>query len=327
MILAKAHNGARHRRSAFTKRRLQLVLAALWGLDGLLQLQPAMFTPRFANQVLLPVTGGQPAWVARPVTTVVHLVLHQPAAFNSAFAAIQLALAAGLAYRRTARPALVASVVWALGVWCAGEGLGELFSGQPTLFTGAPGAALLYAVLALAAWPPAHPRPGEPPGSPFHEPPAAWLKWVWAALWVGGALLLFMPWNISNDVLWQRLMDNSMAAPGWIATLNQHAANLLPAGSVALVFDLAVLQLLVGLGVLVPRRRLVQAAVAVGITLQVVYWLLGQTLGMLWSGLATDPGTAPLIILLGLAVMARSRQLASLRRRRGHNRAAASSSR
>ena len=46
-------------------------------------------------------------------------------AINSVFATIQLLLALGIAYRPTVRVALAASIVWALGVWWFGEGLGR----------------------------------------------------------------------------------------------------------------------------------------------------------------------------------------------------------
>ena len=81
------------------------------------------------------------------------LVLTHPALFNAAFATIQLALAAGLLWRRTTRLALAGTIVWALGVWWLGEGLGGLLTGTASPVTGAPGAALLYVVIAVLAWP------------------------------------------------------------------------------------------------------------------------------------------------------------------------------
>ena len=45
------------------------------------------------------------------------------------------------------------------------------------------------------------------------------------------------------------------------------------------------------------------AAVIVGCGLSLVYWVAGQGMGQPWPGLATDPGTAPLVVLLGFAVL------------------------
>jgi hypothetical protein len=69
------------------------------------------------------------------------------------------------------------------------------------------------------------------------------------------------------------------------------------------------IQLALGAGILYARttRRALAAsnvrlaAVIVGCGL--VYWVADQGMGQPWSGLATDPGTAPLAVLLGVAVL------------------------
>ena len=136
-----------------TRRGIQIVLGLLWLLDGLLQFQRAMLTPKFAVEVIAPAGAGEPGFIAGPVGELVRIILHQPVMMDVAFGLIQLALGAGILYARTARRALAASVAWAVLVWYLGEGLGGLAGGSSSLLTGAPGAALLYAVLALAAWP------------------------------------------------------------------------------------------------------------------------------------------------------------------------------
>ncbi len=52
---------------SITRRHLQITLGLLWLADGLLQLQPFMFTTGFAHQILAPAAHGQPGWVAGPV--------------------------------------------------------------------------------------------------------------------------------------------------------------------------------------------------------------------------------------------------------------------
>jgi hypothetical protein len=71
------------------------------------------------------------------------------------------------------------------------------------------------------------------------------------------------------------------------------------------------IQLALGAGILYARTtrralaasRVRLAAVIVGCGLSLVYWVVGQGMGQPWSGLATDPGTAPLVVLLGVAVL------------------------
>ena len=41
----------------------------------------------------------------------------------------------------------------------------------------------------------------------------------------------------------------------------------------------------------------------VGCGLSLAYWVAGQGMGQPWPGLATDPGTAPLMVLLGFAAL------------------------
>lgn len=178
---------------AITRRQLQIALGVLWLLDGLLQAQPFMFTDGFATQVIAPVGQGQPGFVSDPVHWGSTVIAAHPVAWNIAFAAIQLALGIGLLVRRTARVTLVASIAWGLGVWYFGEGLYGIASGQASLIVGAPGGALLLAVLAAAAW------PGRD-GSRDGEAPASWLVLAWAALWMGAAAFQALPLNQGTTV-------------------------------------------------------------------------------------------------------------------------------
>jgi hypothetical protein len=72
------------------------------------------------------------------------------------FATIQLLLALGIAWRPTVRVALGASIVWALGVWWFGEGLGEVLTPGASPVNGAPGAVIIYALLAVLLCPRRH---------------------------------------------------------------------------------------------------------------------------------------------------------------------------
>src|SRR5215470_5635187 len=135
------------------RRRLQLLLAGLWLLDGVLQLQSVMFTRRFPA-MLAESAAGQPGVVAAPVTWAARLIAGHAAPANAAFAALQIALGLALAWRPAVRTALAGSVIWGLAVWWLGEGLGGLFAGTASPAGGAPGAALLYALTAVLLWPP-----------------------------------------------------------------------------------------------------------------------------------------------------------------------------
>src|SRR3984957_7880127 len=139
------------RPSLDARRALQLVLAAIWLLDGVLQYQGFMVTSGF-NEMLAGTAAGNPAVIAKPISWDATLVAHHMVALNAIFATLQLLLGLGIAFRPTARVALAASVLWSLGVWWFGEGLGGVLSGAASPLNGAPGAVIIYALLAVLIW-------------------------------------------------------------------------------------------------------------------------------------------------------------------------------
>jgi hypothetical protein len=209
-------------------------------------------------------------------------------------AVVQLLLGVGLLVRQTARLAIIASIVWALGLWYLSEGLGGLASGQASLLTGAPGAALLYAVIAAAAW----------PKGASDQPPARWLLSAWALLWVGGAALQLLPGENSGTAVANLLTANADQAPHWLAWIDTLAGDWASRNGALAVSGLVAVEFLVGVGV-VPRRTRTWA-LAVGLVLSIAIWVVGQDLGQLYSSQATDPNSAPLIALMAVALLARS---------------------
>ncbi len=274
---------------------LRWALAVLWLLDAALQCQPFMFSRSFATEVLDQAGDGQPVVVAGPVHAMAALVASHPVLFNAPFAIAQFLLAIGLVFRRTAKPALVASIGWSLVVWWLGEGFGGLLSGHSMLLTGAPGAVVLYAALAVAAWP----RPGGDGDTRINERLAIG---IWSGLWVVGALLQVLPGQNSGEHIAAAIRNSAGDAPNWLRHFDTSLAGGLPHG-MALAVALAVIQTLIGVAVLVSGFART-AAVTAGLGLAAGYWVSGQALGGLSTGQATDPNTAPLIIVLGLVIAA-----------------------
>jgi hypothetical protein len=120
----------------------------------MLQFQPFMFGKGFP-QMLSASAQQNPAPVATPIRWSAAFINHHVIALNAIFALIQLLLGLGIALRATLELALAlaASVAWSLAVWWLGEGLGGLLTGTATPVNGAPGAALIYALLAVLLWP------------------------------------------------------------------------------------------------------------------------------------------------------------------------------
>ncbi|MGW4697375.1 hypothetical protein ACWEO1_33920 [Kitasatospora cineracea] len=290
-----------------TRRQAQVVLGLLWLLDGALQLQPFMFTTGFAHQIIAPTGDHQPAAVAGPVHWAAHLIAAAPLPLDVLFATTQLLLGAALLLARSPRLirlTLAASTAWALSVWWLGEGLGGLAGLHTLMLTGAPGAVLLYAVVAGALWPRAtrghRPGNGGPADTATGTPEQAdglrtsWISGWWTVLWTGAAVLQALP---GNSAL-QAVADAADGAPGWLRPANQHTAAALAGAGTAVTVALVAAQALIGLAALRPRWRLPAACAAVALSL--VFWVLGQGLGALTTGQATDPNAAPLYVLLAL---------------------------
>ncbi len=274
-----------------TRRHLQVSLGSLWFLDGILQCQPFMFSRAFVRHILAPSVVGQPSVIADPLHGIISLVSSEPALANAIFAVIQLGLGLAILNRRFTRAALGASVAWALSVWVVGEGLGGVDTGS-TVLNGAPGAALLYAVIAVLAWPS---REGQ------HDERPSWLALpVWCALWVMAAGLELIHGNDSSSSLNMMLRDAESNAPGFIAGIDHQLARLQPpnwttAGIVTVFVVVAIWSLIPGW-----TRQL---SIGIGACVSLVSWFLFQGLGDLTSGQATDPNSGPLLVLLALAVI------------------------
>jgi hypothetical protein len=232
--------------------------------------------------------------VSGPVHLGSTIIAAHPVVWNVPFAAVQILLGVGLIFGRgrASRFVLAASIGWALGVWYLGEGLSGLASGHASLVSGAPGSALLYAILAAAAWP----RNGT-----SDEAPATWLLPVWALLWIVCAGYQLLPGQDTGTAL-AGLVSSSGGDPHWLASLDAPVASWVSGNGGLAVSGLAAVELLVGVGALSRRTR--SWSLAVGLVVIVAMWVVGQDLGQLYSGQATDPNSAPLIALMAIVLMA-----------------------
>jgi hypothetical protein len=301
--LAEAIASLRTRRRSITRRDLQIALGALWLLDGALQAQPFMFTRTFATQLIAGVGQGQPGVVSGPVHLGSVVIAADPVLWNVLFAGIQLLLGVGLLVRRTARFTLAASIAWALGVWYLGEGISGMASGHASLITGAPGSALLYAVLAAAAW---------PRRNNSVEPAASWLALAWAVLWIGAAIFQLLPGQNSGPDVAGLLNSSAGAAPHWLARIDMSVANWANQDGRLAVTAIAMIEYLVGIGALSSRTR--APALTTGLVLSIAIWVFGQDLGQLYSGQATDPNSAPLIALMAVVLLSQPRKIGAASR-------------
>ena len=278
------------------RRSLQLSLAAIWILDAVLQLQSFMFGKGF-SQMLAGTAAGNPWIIADPITWSARLVADHPTWTNAAFASVQLFLGVGIVWRPTVKLALAASIPWSLGVWWVGEGLGGVLNGTADPVMGAPGAVMIYALLAVLLWPTDRNGPFEA-ARPFGATPA---RLLWLLLW--GSLAWFAIGPAVNRTA--QATHNMIAAmatgePGWLASSRPERRQPVRGSGHH--------------GGGHPRRRPRPVAVGVflplpppappwssAVVIAAFIWVVGENFGAILAGSATDPNTGPLLVLLAAA--------------------------
>jgi hypothetical protein len=283
------------------RRALQLGLAAIWLLDGVLQYQSFMFTKAF-GQMLGATSPGNPGIVSSPINWNATLIEHHMVLLNAIFATVQLLLGLGIAYRPTVRVALAASIVWALGVWWFGEGLGGVLSGAADPVNGAPGAVIIYALLAVLLWPSDRPVPSGAP-APFVAARAVGApvaRALWLVLWGSLAYFALTPANRAPQAPHDMIAGMESGEPGWLAALDKHSAALVAHQGLAASIVLAVALAIVPVGVYLPAP-VAKATLVLAIVLAAVIWVVGEGLGTILTGGGTDPNSGPLLALLALA--------------------------
>jgi hypothetical protein len=287
---------SRHERSSWpTRRALQLALGLVWLLDAALQFQPYMFSRDFVTNIIMPTATGNPSVVATPITWSAHLMAQHIVLCNAVFALIQLTIAAGFFSRRTVRLALAASIAWSVFVWWLGEGLGGVLAGAGPL-AGAPGAVILYALIALLVWP-ARDDPSTARLAPALRGPLGpeIPRLAWLVLWTSFGWLLLQPGNRAPNAISAQFASMTAGQPGWVRFAQNSLASLTAGHGLVASVLLAAACLLAGLAAF--TGRLTRPALVLAGALGLAFWV-AEGFGGLATGQATDPNFGPLLILL-----------------------------
>jgi hypothetical protein len=184
-----------------------------------------------------------------------------------------------------------------VAVWWLGEGLGLVLTGTASPVTGAPGAVIIYALLAVLLWPARQDRPASfAAGRAVGARPA---RLAWLVLW--GSLGYFA---LQQAVQAPRALSSAVAGmapgePAWLAWTDSHIGSLLSRHGPAVSVVLATALLLISACVYLPRpaaRAGVVLAIGVAAAIGVA-----QAFGGILSGAGTDPSSGPLLALLAIA--------------------------
>jgi hypothetical protein len=122
---------------------------------------------------------------------------------------------------------------------------------------------------------------------------------VWLVLWGSLAAFALLPASRAPGAISDLLTDGAVGAPAWLAWIDTHAASALSRHGLAASIVLAVLLALVAVGVYLPAPA-VRGVVVLAVALAVALWL-AQGMGELFTGMATDPESGPLLALLALS--------------------------
>ncbi len=267
-------------------RTLQTALGVIWLVDAGLQFQSFMYSPGFIA-TLKSTAAGQPGWVHDSVIWGANIAAQNLSVWNTLFALVQVLIGIGLLYRPAVKPALILNCAWALYVWWFGEAFGMmLMPGMAAPLSGAPGGVIIYLLIGLIAWPAA--RPAGLLG-------VRGARTMWAALW----LVIAWLWLQSASAAPNAIHDMINAAPSgmsWLSSLQDGVASVAQGNGVAISLVLAAASAAIAVGVAVNWRA--RQLLTLAVILNLAYWLVGQGLGGIFAGGATDPNTAPLMILL-----------------------------
>lgn len=281
------------------RRRLQLVLAGLWLLDGMLKLQPYMFTKNFAPMTIGEATDGAPFWLADPIDWAKRIVSAHPVGTMVLFALVEIVIGLAIAYRPTLKQGLIACLVWVPFLWFFAEGLGGLATSTAGPLDGAPGASILYGVLAVLLWPTDRSGPAvSSEAVRFVGTRAA--RIVWVALWGLLAALCLLPANREPGSVSDTIAGNVDGAPRGYVWLLDQATRWTAGRGAEIGIALAVLLAFVAVSVLIPRRRVVRAGIVLAIVLAALIWVFAEGFGMPFQGMGTDPDTGPLLAAIAV---------------------------
>ncbi|MHB1611168.1 MAG: hypothetical protein ACYCT0_05695 [Sulfobacillus sp.] len=268
-------------------------LGVLWFVDGLLQLQPGMFSMDMISQVMQPALSGQPSWLTHMGNWAIALISPHIALINWGFAGIQLLIGILILMRnpRWVKFGLWLSIVWGVAVWIFGEGLGSILTGSATALSGAPGSVILYVWLAVLLL--------IPDASWCLDKARCWMRDGVVYLWWLAALQQAIPAYWTPLGLSSVFQSNLMMQPHWFVKVLSPVVNF-SAKNPHLLNGILVLGMIsVGI-LLLYRGRWTFWGFWIGTALLLFMWIFGQGFGGVFSGMGTDPNAAPLWFMLML---------------------------
>lgn len=262
-------------------------LGLLWLLDGLLQLQPAMFGQTFVGNILQPLLPGQPHFMQTVILLGIQAWQVNTVVTNSLAALLQITIGILLLFPLKSSHFKIGayiSIGWGLLVWLCGEGAGSLFTGTASIYAGAPGAVLFYMLLAVLLLMP------DRVTAEFYPKAVAWTLFF-------GAALQLQPVFWSANGAQQVAMASSMEVIPALTTFPTYLLNIISAYPLFSNLILIAIPLCLGIALILRPNRITGSLVLIFLLL---IWWIGQDFGQLtaiFTNTPTDPQLSPLLAL------------------------------
>ena len=305
-----------------SRKLLLRILGTLWLIDGLLQLEPKMFTMDMVNGIMVPTLHSQPSPIATSLHWIITITTQHLTLVNLLIAIVQICLGIGLLLfpERWGKALVIASVVWAFIVWFGGEGLSMLLTGQGSILTGAPGAVLLYPLLGLVVYPRQQSRSTSKDAAarPMMSGLLSHLqlRWALSGFWLFGALLQLQPYWWQPGQISQAI--GSMTGQGGLNRILvdpflQGLSNITASIEVPLNIALIVVFLALGLTLVLLKEEQMRPALIASIVASLVIWYCTQGLGQIFTGMSTDFNSGLLLVVMALACWPKGHFLSAVR--------------
>ncbi len=285
------------------RRLIRIGFGLLWLFDGVLQAQPKM-AAGLPSQVIGPVAASSPRWVQQLVNWSGTAWSGHPVPAATAAVWIQVGIGTWMLVASRgpwSRLGGLASVGWGMAVWVFGESFGGIFVPGLSWLTGAPGAALSYAVagaliaLPERAWHTVRLGRLTLAGLGLFLAVMAVLQaWPGRGFWQGN--FHGRPGTLTGMVQSMATIPQPHFLSAWVAGFGSFNA----AHGFAVNLTVVVALALAGAVFLSGRPRLIRPALIAVSVLCLADWVLVEDLGF-FGGLGTDPNSMPPFALLAVA--------------------------
>ena len=235
------------------QRTFQLVLATIWLLDAVLQIQPFMFTPGSSgfSGMLNGLSSGNPSWVAHTITWNGSIVYHQPVLTNALFALVQFVIGFGIVWKRSSNPHWRSPSSGPSASGGSAKGRVGSSTAVPLRSAAVPGGVLFYAVLAVLLW------PSEGSSRPFVAARTVGMKAaraIWVGVWGLLAVLSVVGSGRSPQALHDLVAGMNNGQPGWLAHIDRVSESFFLHHGTPAAILLAIVCLIVAAGVFLPPQ-------------------------------------------------------------------------